>query len=172
MTAPTCGDTPGPSAPEWCGVCGPSLNADRDVDFYFTTRVQSVCEPRAAADAALCAAAAGPLACLVHPLRCVWRAPSSSGQCVLGNSTICDEAENPGGVFCGASCFPSFDCAKCRTQTRRDHGQLPWATFQSCCDRCEWCVATGNGSYTDETGCAKLTENGTERGVPCFWEKK
>ena len=168
---PTCGDTPGPNAPEWCGVCGPTLNADRDVDFYFATRVRNVCEPRTPADTALCAAATEPLACLVHPLRCAWRAPSSLGRCVLGNSTTCDA--NPamphGGVFCGATCVPSFDCAKCRTLNRKDyHGPLEWFEFQSCCDGCEWCVATGNGTYTNETACAK--DNG-DQDHPCVWRK-
>jgi hypothetical protein len=165
-TVPTCTDTPVPSAPEWCGVCGPTLNADRFVDFYFTTRVQNVCEPKTDADKTLCAAATGALSCRSHPRRCVWRAPGSLGQCVLGNSTVCEDSG--GGVFCGAHCLPSFDCAKCRTATRETHGDLPWATFQMCCDGCELCVATGNGTYTDETDCAKKDQFRS----PCVWKKK
>jgi len=166
--APTCGDTPNSSAPEWCGVCGPKLNNDRDVDFYFTTKVQNECVPRDTnGDKSLCAAAKTPLACFAQLQKCAWRPPGSSGQCVLGKSPICQTLLPDGGFNCGASCVPSFDCAKCQTETMSP--TLDRVSFEMCCDSCEWCVATGKGNYTDEAGCA---DQGSQRDVPCAWETK
>ena len=165
---PVCGDEIKPGVPEWCGVCGPTLNADRDVDFYFSTRVENVCQPRKSADKVLCAEAKGPLACLSKIGRCVWGAPDSDGQCVLGDSMVCKRG-NSTGVFCGATCLPSFDCALCRSQTRQPSGPIPQLVFEVCCDGCEYCVATGNGTYTDENDCSTFGDG--IHDIPCKWEK-
>merc|ERR1712166_78960 len=165
---PVFGDEIKPGVPEWCGVCGPTLNADRDVDFYFSTRVENVCQPRKSADKVLCAEAKGPLACLSKIGRCVWGAPDSDGQCVLGDSMVCKRG-NSTGVFCGATCLPSFDCALCRSQTRQPSGPIPQLVFEVCCDGCEDCVATGNSTYTDENDCSTFGDG--IHDIPCKWEK-
>jgi hypothetical protein len=73
-----------------CGVCTPSFNEERFIDFYFTTKVQNVCELRDGGGSdPICSAATNPLACLAHPLKCAWRVPTSSGRCISkGKSTV------------------------------------------------------------------------------------
>jgi len=169
-----CSDTPLRNAthsyPEWCGLCGPTLNSDRFIDFYFPSKVQSVCEPRAEADKAYCAVATTPLACRGRFLRCAWRAPTLAGQCVVGNNTDCTGFFPAGGVACGGVvCMPTFDCAICGTG--KTVPGLSFETFGWCCDDCEFCVATGNGTARDEAACGKF--NGSPGGLGpnnCVWK--
>jgi len=165
---PTCGDKPISGNPAWCGICGPTLNSDRFIDFFFSSKVQSVCEPIAGADKGLCAAAVTPLACQAHPRRCKWRPPTLLGECVIGNSSACDSFFPAGGVACGGfDCLPTFDCSKCA-----DHTTLPGVsalTFGLCCDDCETCVSTGNGTARDKAACDRLPAQPSE-GSPCTWK--
>lgn len=64
-------------------MCGPKLNADREIDFYFPTKSLSACEPRNrnANNTALCAAATSRSACQAKLLKCVWRVPKPVPGC-------------------------------------------------------------------------------------------
>ena len=70
---PQCGDGLRPGQEDWCTVCGPTLNAEHEIDFYFFDKIQNVCEPRnPRGDTALCAAANTSSGCSAHPFKCVW----------------------------------------------------------------------------------------------------
>ena len=141
---------------EWCGVCGPTMNAPHFVDFYFASAVPNVCDPRDAADPSpICAAATGRSACLAHPLKCAWRAPTPSGTCgvkgccsIFGSGPTCD-----------------WDCASCRKASVSGVRQEDFAV---CCDKCEFCSASGNGALATEATCGQPQDG----RVHCEWSAK
>lgn len=155
---PSCEDGPNLYDPhalalkhEWCGVCGPMLNEPRFIDFYFAHKVQNVCEPRnAAAPSRACAASTTQLACLAHALQCAWRIPKQTGACGL---TGCYSIYSS-----GPTC--NFDCALCQSAnpsvdpTHRGIPGVSQESFEMCCDDCEWCSATGNGTIATEATCS------------------
>jgi len=158
---PTCRDAPSPSHPaplahEWCGVCGPTLNAPRFIDFYFAHKIQSVCDPRNTADPSpVCAAAQTRETCVDHPLKCVWRAPTQSGACEVQG--CCSIYSN------GPTC--NWDCASCKMSPDGVPG-VAKQDFDMCCDGCEFCSATGNGTLATEATCGKPQDI----RVTCGWK--
>ena len=156
---PYCDDGPNPYDPdapalkhEWCGVCGPMLNEPRFIDFYFAHKVQRVCDPRdTAGPSRACAAATTPLACLAHVRECAWRTPKQTGTCgVKGCCSIYSS---------GPTC--DFDCALCQSAspsvdpTNRGIPGVDQESFDMCCDGCEVCSATGNGTLATEATCGQ-----------------
>ena len=167
---PYCEDGPNkydPHAPplkhEWCGVCGPMLNEPRFIDFYFAKPVQNVCAPRnAAKPSRVCAASTTRLACLAHALQCAWRVPEQAGTCgVKGCCSIYSS---------GPTC--NWDCALCQTAnpsvdpTNPGIPGVDQESFAMCCDACEVCSATVNGTIATEATCGKLDQG--ER-FKCGW---
>ena len=169
---PPCTNCPPSGCDGVCGLCAPSFNAPRFIDFYFTTKVQNVCEPRDGSGgvSAICSAATTPLACLAHPFTCAWRTPTSNGTCI-STGTVAGTGPDLGKQCCsvftqGPTC--GFDCNACRTPGVNASIYGGRVFFSQCCDQCELCVASGNGIIATEASCG--SEN---RGqYQCAWQKK
>ena len=166
---PSCDDGPNPYDPhapplkhEWCGVCGPMLNEPRFIDFYFAHKVQNACEPRNATEPSpVCAASTTRLGCFAHPLKCEWRVPKQAGTCgVKGCCSIFSS---------GPTC--NWDCALCQSAspsvdpTNSGIPGLDQESFDACCDKCEFCSATGNGTIATEATCGQPEDI----RVKCHW---
>lgn len=156
-----------------CGVCTPSFLAERFIDFYFTTKVQRVCELRDGGGSdPICSAATNPLACLAHPLKCAWRVPTSNGRCI-STGTIDGVGPDRGKKCCsvfssGPTC--GFDCNACQAPgvNASIYGGRDY--FSACCDQCEMCLATGNGTIATEATCGKNQLNPYPDEVLCAWQ--
>ena len=153
-----------------CALCAPSFNAERDIDFYFTSKVQNVCELRDGGGSdPTCSAATTPLACLAHPLKCAWRTPTATGTCI-STGTVDGTGPDLGKKCCsvfsrGATC--GFDCNTCRAPGVNASKYGGRTFFSQCCDQCEICVASGNGTIATEATCGK-PRNGD---FSCAWQK-
>ena len=174
---PTCKDGPSPNDPRdsphasplkhgWCGVCGPLLNEPRFIDFYFAHMVQNVCEPRSAATPSrACAPFTTPLACLSHALQCAWRVPDPRQTGTCGVTGCCSIYTS------GPTCH--FDCALCQSASPSVDPTNPGipgvdqTDFDLCCDDCEFCSATNNGTIATEATCGQSELPSTS--ATCAW---
>ena len=153
-----------------CALCAPSFNAERDIDFYFTSKVQNVCELRDGGGSdPTCSAATTPLACLAHPLKCAWRTPTATGTCI-STGTVDGTGPDLGKKCCsvfsrGATC--GFDCNTCRAPGVNASKYGGRTFFSQCCDQCEICLASGNGTIATEATCDKPGDG----EFSCAWQK-